>query len=232
MSTDSYRPASVRAIIFGIIAFIILLTIICGLSEVIKGIGAPFMVLPEAIGWIPDADRKDVVTIDMQMASIQTTFDQTGNYTIYGYDYDLLLITDEMARSTGNPWLKIQNIANSEEITPEFISRPLIPFDSILVRGRPLFNFYISQPGDYQLVFPRRFATIFLLPDQVTGHLGIILFSFFAQLIIISIPIITIFRNIYLKKQVKLNEIRNLKRTSNEQFWQELDRKRDSNKGL
>ena len=231
MSTDSYHPTSARAILFGIIAFIILLSLICGLSEVIKAIGAPFMILPEAIGWIPDADRDDVVTINMKMSSIQTTFDHPGNYVVYGYEYDLLLITNELAKSNAKPWLQIQNIATSEKIIPDFVNRALIPFDSILVRGRPLFHFLITEPGDYKLSFPSRYETIFLLPDQLTGYMGIIIFSFFAQLFIIAIPLITIFRNMYLKKQNKLNEIRNLKRTSNEQFWQELDKKKSSSNG-
>jgi hypothetical protein len=228
MTTDGYRPSSARAIIFGIIGFIILLAIVCGLSEVIKSIGTPFMILPEELGWIPKVNRDDVVTIDMKMSSIRIPFERTGNYAVYGYDYDLLLLTDEMARSNAHPWLNIQNIATSEKINPEFTTRALLPFDSILVRGRPLFQFNISQPGEYQLSFPSRYATIFLLPDQVTGHLGVILFATVVQLSIIAIPITAFLRNIFRKKRARVAEIRNLKRTSNEQFWQELQRKNES----
>lgn len=228
MSADTYRPSSARAIIFGIIGFIILLAIVCGLSEVIKSLGTPFMILPEELGWIPKADRNDVVTIDMQMSSIRTTIEHPGNYVVYGYDYDLLLLTDEMARSNAHPWLNIQNVATSEKIIPEFNTRALLPFDSILVRGRPLFQFSISQAGEYQLSFPRRYATIFLLPDQVTGYIGVILFTTAIQLTIIAIPVMAFLRNVFRKKRARVDAIRNLKRTNDEQFWQELNRKKDA----
>ena len=228
MSTDSYRPSSARAIIFGIIGFIILLAIVCGLSEVIKSLGTPFMIIPAELGWIPKVNRNDVVTIDMQISSIRINIEKPGNFVVYGYDFDLLMLTDEMARSNAHPWLNIQNLATSEKITPEFNTRPLLPFDSILVRGRPLFQFSITQPGEYQLSFPRRYATIFLLPDQVTGNIGVILFATVIQLTIIAIPVLAFFRNIFRKKRARVDAIRNLKRTSNEQFWQELKRKKDS----
>ena len=228
MSTDAYRPSSARAIIFGIIGFIILLAIVCGLSEVIKSLGTPFMVIPAELGWIPKVDRSDVVTIDMKMSSIQVNIDQPGNYVVYGYDYDLLLITSELAKSNAKPWLNIQNVVTSEKIIPDYTSRALLPFDSILVRGRPLFQFNISQPGEYLLTFPSRYATIFLLPDQVTGNIGIILFATLIQLTIIAIPLTAVLRNVFRKRRTKLDEIRNLKRTSNEQFWQELDRRKNT----
>ena len=208
MSTDAYRPSSARAIIFGIIGFIILLAIMFGLSEVIKSLGTPFMIIPEELGWIPKVNSSDVVTIDMKISSIRIHIEQPGNYVVYGYDYDLLLINSELAKSNAQPWLNIQNIATSEKIIPEFTNRALLPFDSILVRGRPLLRFTISQPGEYQLSFPSRYATIFLLPDQVTGNIGIILFATVVQITIIAIPLTAVLLNVFRKRRTKLDEIK------------------------
>ncbi len=231
MPSDSYRPSSARAIILGIIAFIILMAIICGLAEVLKFAGSPFLILPEKFGWIPDVSRKDVTAVDMQMNNIQLSFDRTGDYVVYAYDYDLLMVTDELARANANPWLKIINANDGNSIKPDFVQRALTPFDSSNARGRPIFHFVIPESGTYNISFPKRYAIIYFLPDQVTGRFGIIIFSFLLQITIIGIPLAALIRKQYRKRQAKLDEIRNLKKPTNDQFWQELKRQRESQRG-
>jgi len=231
MSPESYRPTSIRAIIFGIIAFIIVLSIFCGLSEVIKFVGSPFLILPEKLGWIPDVSKEDVVTVNMKDKSIQMIFDRTGNYVVYAYNYDLLMMTDELAKANAKPWLAIVNIQNGQNITPEYVQRGLTPFDSSLARGRPIFHFVVSESGTYQITYPSREVFIFFLPDQVTGNMGVILVSFIIQIVILGIPVWSVLNARHKKNQAKLDEIRNLKTTSDEKFWQELKRQRESQSG-
>lgn len=231
MPSDSYRPSSARAIILGIIAFAILLSIVCGLAEVVKLVGAPFLILPEKLGWIPEVSKSDVTAIDMQMKSIQLDLDRSGGYVVYAYDYDLLLVTDELARANAKPWLKVVNVASGQQITPEYVQRALIPFDSSLARGRPIFHFTVDSSGLYNISFPQRYTIISLLPDQLTGYLGIILFSFLLQVVLIGIPLTAFIHSRYKKKQAKLDEIRNLKRPNNEKFWEELRHQRELQRG-
>lgn len=231
MPSDSYRPSSARAIIFGIIAFSILMAIICGLAEVVKFAGSPFLILPEKLGWIPDVSRNDVTAVDMQMSSIQLSFDHSGDYVVYAYDYDLLLVTDELARANSNPWLKIVSTSDGKSIRPDFVQRALMPFDSSNARGRPIFHFVIPEPGLYTISFPKRYAVIYFLPDQVTGKIGIIIFSFLLQITIIGIPLAALLRKQYRKQQMKLDEIRNLKKPTDDKFWEELKRQRESQRG-
>lgn len=227
-SESSYRPSSARAIILGIIAFIILMAIICGLAEVLKFAGAPFLILPEKLGWIPDVSKADVVTISMEDSSALVDLKRTGNYVIYAKDIDILMMTEQLANSSGHPWIKITNTESGEMVEPDFVNRALIPFDSALARGRPIYQFSVTEPGTYQMTFPRRFVTLWILPDQLTGHLGVILFATLIQLAIIAIPVYGLINRGLRKQREKINEIRNLKKTSDEQFWNELHHKRDA----
>lgn len=228
MSADSYRPSSIRAIVLGIIAFIIILSIFCGLAEVIKSVGAPFLILPEKLGWIPDVSRDDVVTVNMENKAIQINFDRTGDFVVYAYNYDLLVMTDELAKANAIPWMKIENTQSGQQIAVDYIQRGLTPFDSSNARGRPIFHFIVPEKGNYRISYPSRQVLLYFLPDQVTGNMGIILFCFVIQVIILAIPVGTFFNARRKKQKAKLDEIRNLKKTSDEKFWQELKRQRNS----
>jgi hypothetical protein len=231
MSADSYRPSSVRAIILGIIAFIILVSIFCGLAEVIKYAGAPFLIIPEKLGWIPEVNKDDVVTVNMNSKATQINFERTGDFVVYAYNYDLLVMTDELANANAIPWLKITNAQNGQSLPVDYVQKALTPFDSSHARGRPIFHFIVPEQGVYNIQFPGREVLIFFLPDQVTGNMGIILFCFVIQAVILAIPIGSIIRSRQLKQKAKLDEIRNLKTTSDEKFWQELKRQRNSQLG-
>lgn len=228
MPSESYRPTSVRSILFGIIAFIIVLSIFCGLSEVVKFIGSPFLILPEQLGWIPEVSKEDVVSLNLKNRSSELTLERTGNYVIYAYNYDLLVMTDELAEAKAKPWLKITNSQSGQVVSVDYVSRALTPFDSSLARGRPIFHFVLAEAGRYQLNYPSRDVLIFILPDQVTGNMGVILFSFCVQALILGIPIGSYLKARRKKKQASLEAIRNLKRTSDDKFWQEVRRHRDS----
>jgi len=142
-----------------------------------------------------------------------------------------LVMTDELAQANAKPWMEITNSQNGQSLAVDYVQRALTPFDSSNARGRPIFHFIVPETGSYHIQYPGREVLIFFLPDQVTGNMGIILFCFVIQLIVLSIPIGTIIRNQQKKQKARLDEIRNLKTTSDEKFWEELKRQRNSQNG-
>lgn len=231
MQESSYRPSNIRSIILGIIAFTILLLTFCGLSEVIKAAGSPFLILPQQIGAIPKVTRADVQTYSMQDSPVQFNFQRTGEYAVYTNDIDLLMTTDQIIESNGNPWINIIEISNGQKLDVNFVSRGMFPFDSALAKGRPVFIFKITNPGIYQLSFPRRYATIFILPNNTFGYEGRILFFVIVQLLIIAYPIFLILRKMFRKRQAKISEIRGLKKKSDQEFWETLKQQRETQQG-
>ncbi len=55
----------------------------------------------------------------MKLSSIRINIEQPGNYVVYGYDYDLLLINSELAKSNAQPWLTSE-YCHLQKIIPEF----------------------------------------------------------------------------------------------------------------
>lgn len=231
MLKNAYRPTSGRAIILGIIAFIILISIFCGLAGVLKILGAPFMFLPQQFGFIPKVTRADVYSYEMRQSPVNETFDRVGEYAVYTGDIDLLLITDQLLAAEGNPWINVVNTNNGEKIPVDFVRRGLIPFDSPLADGRPVYIFEIKEPGTYQLSFPRRYATVFILPNNIVGYESPILVFTIIQLIILAYPISILIRKMIRKRQQKLAEIRGLKKSSDQEFWHTLDEQRQRQMG-
>ncbi|MAT41665.1 MAG: hypothetical protein CL609_04935 [Anaerolineaceae bacterium] len=231
MSETSYRPTSGRAIILGIIAFIILLSIFCGLSEVLKTVGSPFLLIPQQLNIIPKVTRADVMEFEMRQSPVEVQLERTGEYAVYTKDIDLLIITDQILEAQGNPWFNLIDQSTGEKLDVKFVKRGLIPFDSSLVKGRPVYIFDITHPGNYQFSFPRRYATIYVLPDNIVGNESTVFVFVVIQLVILAFPISYFIRKLIHKRQEKLSEIRNLKKTNDSQFWEELKKQKERQNG-
>lgn len=231
MSEASYRPTSGRAIILGITAFTILLGLICGLSEVLKTVGSPFLFIPQQLNIIPTVTRADVMEYEMRQSPVDVQLQRTGEYAVYTRDIDLLIITDQILEADGNPWFNIINQSSGEKVKVNFVHRGLIPFDSALAKGRPVYTFDIQNPGSYQFSFPRRYATIYVLPDNIVGNEGTVIFWAAIQLMILAFPISYGIRRLIKKRQAKIDEIRNLKKSKDSEFWTELKNQRERQQG-
>jgi len=231
MSETSYRPTSARAIILGIIAFIILMSIVCGLSEVLKTVGSPFLFIPQQLNIIPKVTRADVMEYEMRQSPVEVQLQRTGEYAVYTKDIDLLIITDQILAAEGNPWFNLVDLSTGEKLEVQFVNRGLIPFDSALVKGRPVYIFNIQKPGNYQFSFPRRYATIYVLPDNIVGNESTVFVFVIIQLVILGFPISHLVRRFIKKRQAKLAEIRNLKKSNDIQFWEELKHQKERQNG-
>ncbi len=230
MSDTSYRPSSARAIILGITAFILLMSILCGLSEVLKTVGSPFLILPQQLNIIPKVTRADVMSFEMRQSPVDVQLQRSGEYAVYTKDIDVLIITDQMAES-GHAWFKVTDSASGEKIDVQFVKRGLIPFDSALAKGRPVYTFDIQHAGQYQFSFPRRYATIYVLPDNIVGNEGTVLFFVILQVALLAFPASYFIRKLMKKRRAKFAAIRNLKKTTDNQFWEALKHQRERQQG-
>jgi hypothetical protein len=168
---------------------------------------------------------------EMRQSPVDVQLQRTGEYAVYTRDIDLLIITDQILEADGNPWFNIINQSSGEKVKVNFVHRGLIPFDSALAKGRPVYTFDIQNPGSYQFSFPRRYATIYVLPDNIVGNEGTVIFWAAIQLMILAFPISYGIRRLIKKRQAKIDEIRNLKKSKDSEFWTELKNQRERQQG-
>jgi hypothetical protein len=220
MTNGGYRPPNARSIVLGIILFVVLILTLCSLSEVTKTAGSLLMFLPSRLGWIEPVHRADVQRIDLNPPPPELQFMRPGRYAVYTIDYDLLVITDQLMNAEeGHPWLKLTG-PDGQALPVAFVRRGLLPFDSPLAKGRPVFTFIVPQAGSYRLTTLNRPVEIGIVPDVTTGREGLILFLFAAQLLILAVPVISwIQRNRRLNRQ-RVAEVVQLKRIRGDEFWQ------------
>ena len=233
---NHYRSPKVYAIIFGVIAFIGLLMIVCFLSEAVKFVGAPFLFLPEKMGLIEVVSREEVLKIEMSSGSTVLNFTRSGKFVVYTKDYDLLIISDSLRDVNANienienihSWLNVQSVDRDETIPVRNINRGLMPFDSPLAQGRPVLNFEINTPGRYELKYSTRQALIYVLPDYTTGKEGIIYLIYVVEFLLLLIPVWMFYSGFSQRRKEKTQEIQNLKQIRGEDFWKsEIEKKKE-----
>lgn len=215
MTTDRYRAPQFRSIGLGIGLFLILLTLVCSLSQGVKWAGKVLSFIPESLGWIQTVHRAEVVPLEMKASPIQVTFPRADVYQIYTSDYDLLVISDELARNDAAPWIRVTpaNAASTVPIT--FIDRGLMPYDTPFASGRPVMILNIHEAGAYTLDFPTRPAIMTLVPDRTSGHEGSFLALYAAQLLLVAAP----FALALYRREVRLRgNLRARQRSSQEKF--------------
>lgn len=171
MTIEGYRRAGVLQILVGIVIFVLLLGAICTLSALVKRAGNALLYVPGWIGLIHRVTPAEVRELDLTSSPVMAQFDRAGAYQIYTSDYDLLNISMQMeGGSTTKSWLKVIPTGSDSSLPVAFVSRGLMPFDSPYAGGRPVLRFELPKPGRYELVFPTRKASIYFVPDEVTGR--------------------------------------------------------------
>jgi hypothetical protein len=184
---------------------LIIVVLLCSLADVVKLIGAPLLFFPAKLGLIQDVTSDDVVNVRLATTPSRFNLHQPGPYAIYEGDIDLLELTDAMAKSHAAPWVKIKALSTGESIPVMYVERGLLPFDSALVRGRPIFTFNITTPGTYEMSHVTRPASsLSVLPDAVTGHEAVIVLAAIVQLAILSSPVMYVGLRRYRQYQVEL----------------------------
>lgn len=189
MANESYRPPRVGTIGLGIGLFVVLLILVCSLSQGVKWAGAALLFLPERLGLAEPVHRAEITPLDMQISPLQVSFAYAQAYHIYTSDYDLLVISDVLAQSDAPAWLTVIQSGTDARVQVTILGRGLMPYDSPLAAGRPVLAMQIEEAGSYILDFPTRKATMTIVPDRTTGREAAILTTFAVQLAVLAAPL-------------------------------------------
>jgi hypothetical protein len=215
MTSESYRPPRLRTIGLGIAFFVLLLILVCSLSQGVKWAGAALLFLPERVGLTEPVHRAEVTTVDMQVSPQPFAFPEAQAYHVYTSDYDLLVISDELARSRAPAWLTITRAETGAHVPVTILGRGLMPYDSPWAAGRPVLAVQIGQAGTYVLDFPTRKAKMTLVPDRTTGREPLIFTAFAVQLAVLAAP----FALALYRRELRLRDrLRARRRSSQEKF--------------
>jgi len=215
MTTQRYQPARLRSIGLGIAIFVVLLLALCSLSQGVKWAGTVLLFIPDRLGLVRTVKPGEVLDIAMDQSPTQVTFARAGLYQVYTSDYDLLVISDELARSDAPPWVTVTRAEGGTQVEGTYIQRGLLPIDTPHVSGRPVLEFEIAEPGAYILDYPTRGATMSLAPDYATGQEGVIYGAIAVQILILALP----FGLVLFRREQRIRErLRAKRRQSVEQF--------------
>jgi hypothetical protein len=220
MTTESYRPARLRTIGLGIAAFAVILLALCSLSQGVKWVGSVLLFLPERLGLVRTVRPGEVLDLEMSRSPTQVTFARAGRYQVYTADYDLLVISDQLARSDSPPWVAITPADSEPPVLVTYIQRGLLPFDTPYASGRPVLEIEIPEPGAYILDYPTRGATMSLAPDYAGGHEGLIYAAIGAQILILALP----FGLVFLRREQRTRQLLRAKRRQSVEQFEKLRR--------
>jgi hypothetical protein len=188
MTKASFRPPRLLSIGLGIAVFILFLIALCSLSQGVKWAGSVLLFIPERLGVVRTVRPAEVFKFDMTRSPAQVTFTRAGLYQVYTSDYDLLVISDQLAQSGSPPWVTITEVGSDAPIVVTYITRGLLPYDTPYASGRPVLEVQIPERGDYLLDYPTRPAEVSMVPDYVTGREALIYAAFAVQLLILALP--------------------------------------------
>jgi len=141
------------------------------LAEVVKLAGAPFLVLPDALGILQKVDRDEaiVLTGTGNFSSFAVELKQAGPYLIYLVPF----------QGTDSGQLAVDVVdGGGQPIVVGILQRGTRPYDTTAVRGFPEYVFRVDQPGTYNVILQAGNSgvsdryTIGIVPDYITGHEG------------------------------------------------------------
>ncbi len=229
LTDETYHAPKIRPIVFGIILFILFLTVMCSLSDLVKFIGYPFLWVPEKLGLIQVIHPDDVTTIHMADGGTSTVnFTAPGWYQVYINDYDLLLASDDLANRGGKPWINART-PSGESAAIAFISRGLRPYDSPFAKGRPVLAIQVTELGDYQLRHPSKAADFSIVPDYSTGNEFTIYFFYALEIGLLLLPFAYLIRRSRVRLTQRVQSVKQLKRIDGNDFWKrEINRQKDA----
>lgn len=137
--------------------------------ETLKWLGAPFLLLPTALGVLPVVGAGDVHLVVLNTRSPVIQIDAPGQFAMYASD-DTMLIRANMLADSDVTWLKLREVGAAEPVASTVIKRGALVYDPIAVPGRPVMSFAVTKRGRYELVFVRQSGEMYFAPDPVTGR--------------------------------------------------------------
>jgi hypothetical protein len=170
MTTEGYRPPTIRSILGGCLLTLLLLTPLIFVSKTVKLVGVPFLFLPQTLGLLPRVERGDIRVINIASATQVVNFPGAGPYLVYSDNFELLELSLGLELAGAAPWMRITDPETGARVPIDFVERGLMPFDPVFIPGRPVFRFVLSRPGAYQIEHLTRDADVTLVPDTTTGR--------------------------------------------------------------
>ncbi len=153
--------------------------------ETVKWIGAPFMLLPSALGVLPAVTSEDVRTIGLRTPSPILDIPAPGQYAVYADREDVLLRANYIA-TQATPWISIREIASGTELPAFNVQSGSQIWHPVAVPGRPVVTFALPRAGQYELVYGPQSGEVYFAPDPVTGREGVLALAVAAQIAIVA----------------------------------------------
>ena len=229
MTSSSYRDPAIRNVVIGILLFAVFLVTVCSLPQVVKTLGAGLLYLPSRLGLVEMVHRDQVQAIDMHSAPPQINLPQARRYAVYTDDYDLLVMSDEITRSGAEPWLVVLSPGSHAELRLTGVERGLMPYDSPFAAGRPVYTFEVIEPGVHDVIFPRRTAAFYVLPDTTSGKERLILLVYAVQVAILVAAIAVPFRRAARNRRARLEAMLPPRPAQADDFWKAESRRQRHN---
>lgn len=156
--------------------------------ETVKWIGAPFLLLPRALGIVPAADAEAARWINLKQDSPVLEIPAAGTYSLYAAD-DVMQLRANMLSNTDVAWVRLRladAVDASGDITGTTVKRGAAIYDVTEIRGRPVVSFRLAAAGRYTLIYPQQTGQLVFAADPVTGREGVILASIAVQVLVIA----------------------------------------------
>ena len=176
--------------IAALVALVFLVNFARAPVETLKWIGAPFMVLPTALGMMPGSGGA-IQPVALKEASPALEVAAPGRYALYAAD-EIMQMRSNMLADANAAWVRVRPLGADAsagaavEITGSVIKRGAAIYDPVSIPGRPVVSFLIPTAGTYELVYPRQSGVLYFAPDWVTGREGVLGGMIVAQLAVIA----------------------------------------------
>ncbi len=218
MSYPGYRrPPTIRNLVLGGMAVVALFAFFSVSPEALKLVGALFLFIPEKLGIVQQATGEEAHIIALDSYTTQLDIAQPGRYAVYTADMHLL----RAALNATRAWLLVSAQETGEQVPVSVVDRGLRPYDTPVVRGRPIFTFEIETPGAYEVSHPRRDASAIMsiVPDYTTGHETAVALSYLAQMAFIAGLVGVFYHRRGRTTRSRIKAWQREKRSQSEAFW-------------
>ncbi len=229
MTSSSYRDPTLRNVVIGILLFAVFLVTVCSLPQVVKTLGAGLLYLPSRLGLVEMVQRDQVQAIDMRSSPPQVDLPQARRYAAYTDDYDLLVVTDAIILAGAEPWLVVRSPGSHAKLRLTGVERGLMPYDSPYAAGRPVFTFEVTEPGVHDLTYPRRGATLYILPDTTSGKERLILLAYAVQVAILIAAVVVAYGRAARNRRARLDAMLPPRPAEADDFWRAESRRQRHN---
>ncbi|MGB9674477.1 MAG: EGFR-like transmembrane domain-containing protein, partial [Anaerolineales bacterium] len=214
---------TIRAIVLGILLFVLILGLVGNLGEIVKGTGYLLYYPLGKLGLLKQVTSNEVFAVDMSVARQTLVFKTAGNYAFYTSNLDLLMITDAISEGDGKPWLKLTCADDGKAVEVDFVHRGLMIYDTPLAKGRPIFVMSIPQPGTYVMQNATQPGALgYFVRDYVSGQEKSLTIYIIVEILLLISPF-GIYEYRHLRKKsnlIKVHQQQNRLRADN--LWRTL----------